>query len=345
MTNFTVTFWGVRGSRPTPVFSHFRYGGNTACIEINAAGHTLILDAGSGIAELSHALIQRARLDNAPVQATILFSHLHHDHTEGLPFFFPAFNPRNRINLYGPDLTGAGFPHDISAIMAPPHFPLELKNLHGITGVQDFLPGHTLLLGGGLPAPLLRPVDAPAIPRQEEMLAVSALRSREHPNDILYYRITYRGRSLVYASDREPDPLRGADEFARFARQTDLLIHDAQYTEAHYFGLQPDTPATKGWGHSYTKLACKTARAAEARQLILTHYDPLYDDATVDEIGRRAQNWFGNTVLAYEGLRVELLPQPAPPREKPAAHPADVETNPDWLFLEPETKPSQAPTE
>lgn len=341
MNNFTVTFWGVRGSHPTPQFSHFRYGGNTSCVEIHAAGQTLILDAGSGLTELSPALIQRARQKDQPVTATVLFSHLHHDHTEGLPFFFPAFNPRNRIHLFGPDLTGNGFPHDISAVMAPPHFPVALKDLHGITGVQDFLPGHTLLLGGGLPNPLLRPVDAPPIPNQEKMLTVTALRSREHPNDILYYRVGYRGRSVVYASDREVDALRGADAFARFARQTDLLIHDAQFTEAHYFGLQPDMPGTKGWGHSYTKMACKAALAAEARQLVLTHYDPHYDDATVDEIGRRAQNWFGNTALAYEGMRVELLPQSSPEAEVAAsAHPADAETDPDWFFHEPETRPS-----
>lgn len=341
MSTFQVTFWGVRGSRPTPEFSHFRYGGNTSCVEIQAGGQILILDAGSGLAELSHSLTQRARhTPDAPIHATVLFSHLHHDHTQGLPFFFPAFNPRNRIHLFGPDLTGNGFPHDINEIVMPPYFPLTLKDMRGVCGVQDFLLNHVLLLGGDLPAPLLRPAGAPEIPGQSEMVKVEGLFAREHPNDILYYKITYRGRSLVYASDREPETVRGIDAFSAFARQTDLLIHDAQYTEAHYFGLQPGVPCTKGWGHSYTKLACKAANAAGARQLVLTHYDPMYDDATVDEIGRRAQNWYRGAQLAYEGMTIDLTPTQPPP-QLPAPHPADANTDLDFWMQDSNTKPSR----
>ncbi|MBI3158707.1 MAG: MBL fold metallo-hydrolase [Chloroflexi bacterium] len=332
MDTFTVTFWGVRGSRPTPQFSHFRYGGNTSCVEVNAGGQTIILDAGSGLADLSHSLACRARQAGERVDAVLLFSHLHHDHTQGLPFFYPAFNPRNRIHLFGPDLTGDGFPHDIQAVIMPPYFPLSMKAMAGVCGVQDFLPGHVLLLGGGLPAPLLRSKEARPVSGEEDMVRVEGLFSREHPNDVLYYRIGYRGRSLVYASDREPEAVRGIGAFSRFAHRADLLIHDAQFTEAHYFGLQPDMPCTKGWGHSYTKMACQAALAAGARRLALTHYDPHYDDATVDEIGRRAQSWYDGAQLAYEGLHIDLM-QSAPAPRVP---------RPDYRYSELETQPAGA---
>jgi phosphoribosyl 1,2-cyclic phosphodiesterase len=337
MERFTVTFWGVRGSRPTPHFSHFRYGGNTSCVEVNAGGQTIILDAGSGLSDLSQSLALRARHAGRPVEAVLLFSHLHHDHTQGLPFFYPAFNRSNRIHLYGPDLTGNGFPHDIQEIVMPPYFPLEMKDLAGVCAVQDFLPGHILFLGGGLPGPLLRSAEARSLPGQDRMVKIQGLFSREHPNDVLYYRICYRGRSLVYASDREPEAVRGVGAFSRFARHADLLIHDAQFTEAHYFGLQPDMPCTKGWGHSYTRMACQAALSAGARRLALTHYDPHYDDATVDEMGRRAQAWYDGAQLAYEGLTIDLMESRPEPQ---TARPEEVKTVRSRRYAEAETQPA-----
>src|SRR5689334_8191687 len=77
-----IRFWGVRGSYPVPGPRTMRFGGNTACVEVQAGVHTIILDAGTGIINLGGDLLRRARSDgNRPVVATILFSHMHNDHT------------------------------------------------------------------------------------------------------------------------------------------------------------------------------------------------------------------------------------------------------------------------
>lgn len=85
--NFTIKFWGVRGSYPTPGPQTVYYGGNTACLEVRAGGHTIILDAGTGIIPLGRELSARARQSGVTTPLLILFSHLHHDHTQGFPFF------------------------------------------------------------------------------------------------------------------------------------------------------------------------------------------------------------------------------------------------------------------
>ncbi|HDT14320.1 MAG TPA: MBL fold metallo-hydrolase, partial [Candidatus Aminicenantes bacterium] len=55
---FTLTFFGVRGSYPVPGDGTRRYGGNTSSLLLQAAGRSVILDAGTGI-------IQAGRLLNA----------------------------------------------------------------------------------------------------------------------------------------------------------------------------------------------------------------------------------------------------------------------------------------
>src|SRR5512145_2042838 len=99
---FTIKFWGVRGSYPVPGCGTVGYGGNTSCVEVKINGYTIIFDAGTGIIGLERELAARARKEGKPIEATILFSHLHHDHTQEFPFFGPAYHPTAQLHLYGP---------------------------------------------------------------------------------------------------------------------------------------------------------------------------------------------------------------------------------------------------
>lgn len=96
-----VKFWGVRGSYPTPGVGTVKYGGNTACMEIRAGERSIILDAGTGIIPLGRELARTKRAH----QVMLLFSHLHHDHTQGFPFFVPAYLPNANLHIFGPDGT------------------------------------------------------------------------------------------------------------------------------------------------------------------------------------------------------------------------------------------------
>ena len=97
--NHEVTFWGTRGSIPTPGPETARYGGNTACISITGPDERLvILDAGSGLRPLGHALMKRR---SGVLMADILLSHTHWDHIQGLPFFKPLSSRETAVCIYG----------------------------------------------------------------------------------------------------------------------------------------------------------------------------------------------------------------------------------------------------
>ena len=119
-----VRFWGVRGSYPVPGSRTVRYGGNTACVEVQAGAHTIILDAGTGIINLGLELLRRARANgNKPVVATLFFSHMHHDHTQGFPFFRPAYVGASTLHILGPKVFQSDLEETLSHAMLPPSFP------------------------------------------------------------------------------------------------------------------------------------------------------------------------------------------------------------------------------
>ena len=49
---FEVTFWGTRGSLPTPGKLTEKYGGNTPCLSVRLGETLIIIDAGTGIRQL-----------------------------------------------------------------------------------------------------------------------------------------------------------------------------------------------------------------------------------------------------------------------------------------------------
>lgn len=143
-----------------------------------------------------------------------------------------------------------------------------------------------------------------------EALRIRILRSFAHPGGVYIYRLDWRGQSLVYATDTE-GYVGGDRRLAAFAHNANLLIHDAQYTEAHYRG-QNGLPSTQGYGHSTAKMACKLARAANVRALALFHHDPGYNDQTVAALEQRARSLFPTAFAAREGLEMRLSRESPP---------------------------------
>ncbi len=302
---FTVRFWGVRGSYPTPGPGTLRYGGNTPCVQVQVNGLTIILDSGTGIIPLGRSLVQRARQTGQPVEALILLSHLHHDHNQGFPFFVPAFLPTTRLHLYGPDLGDLTPRTALESVMRPPLFPLRLSETAAELRFNSLREGDTLLIGSSLEDMCLSRAGQECPSVSPNAVQVRALRSHAHPQGVMHYRITWRGRSLVYATDTE-GYLNGDQRLAAFARGADLLIHDAQYTDEHYLGLLPGINTTQGYGHSTVGMACAVARAAGVRSLALFHYAPEYDDRRLDQIAAQARSLFSSAFPAVEGLEVDL---------------------------------------
>lgn len=297
---FTVKFWGVRGSHPAPGTGTVRYGGNTACVEVRAGNHIVVLDAGTGIIPLGRDLARRARTMGQPLEVSLLLSHLHHDHTQGFPFFAPAYVPGALLHIYGPGASVKSLETVLANNQSPATFPVTLRDMAAAKDIRSLKETEMVLVGKhGVR------VETAGSRSDDETVRVRIHRSHAHPGGMYAYRIEWRGCSLVYATDTEGYV--GTDRrLVNFARGADMLIHDAQYSEEHYRGLLTGFPATQGYGHSTAAMACEVATAASVRTLILFHHEPTYDDATVESIEAAARNTFPEVHAAFEGMELPL---------------------------------------
>lgn len=298
---FIVRFWGTRGSYPVPGPSTVRFGGNTTCLEIQAGPHTLIVDAGTGIINLGHEMLRRAKeRGGEPIRATVLLTHMHHDHTQGFPYFLPAYMGSSVLYILGPRTFEEDLAETLNHAVLPPSFPISLDEMPSLKIVRSLWETETILLDGTANEPQICNIYRDKINSGPDTLRVHIHKSYAHPRSGVYiYRIEYRGRAMVFASDTEG--YADTDQrLVQFARGADLLVHDAQYTQEDY------TRSKQGWGHSTPQMACEVARQCGARQLVLFHHEPRHDDATIAALEHEAQQLFPATRAAYEGLEISL---------------------------------------
>jgi len=265
-----VRFWGVRGSVAVSGGEFARTGGNTTCVEVEHEGQRLILDGGTGLPALGRSL-------GAPADATLLFTHVHWDHIQGVPFFGPAFHPDSHLTFAGaPGLRAA-----LSKQMRPPQFPVPLEAFQAQLGFLDLVPEQPVEIGPFRVLPV----------------------QMTHPQGVLVYRIEAGGRSLVFATDVEHGE-RLDPRLLELAEGADLLVHDAQYTHGEYVG--DGGPSRRGWGHSSWEQAVELGRAAGASRLALFHHDPSRTDGQVAWIEAVAGQRLHGCFAAREGGVVAL---------------------------------------
>lgn len=287
--DFTVKFWGVRGSYPTPGANTVQYGGNTSCVEVNAGGRAIILDAGTGIIPLGRELVKKQNLE-----ILLLFSHLHHDHTQGFPFFVPAYMPKAKLHIYGPGGTAETVKHVLEHNQSSDTFPVSLRDMASNKDIRSLHESQVIVWEeDGVWVHESSPSPSP------EAVVIRIHKSHAHPGGVYHYRIEYQGKSVVYATDTEGYV--GMDrKLIQFSRDADVLIHDAQYSDEHYI-------TTQGYGHSTATMAGQVAASAETGQLILFHHDPSYADDAVAAQEHTAQNIFPDARAAFEGMVIDLM--------------------------------------
>jgi phosphoribosyl 1,2-cyclic phosphodiesterase len=269
-------FWGVRGGIPTPEHGKMRFGGNTSCLTVELDDGTLIiLDAGTGIRLLGNELIQR--FPQGGIRGHILFSHLHWDHIQGIPFFKPLFSPGNHFEFIGMRPEGTTLRAQLEGQQNYAYFPVDMSHMSAVKTFREV---------------------------EEESFALGratvTCRRLNHPGGCLGYRIECDGAAIVYATDNEhtgPGPEQAVVELARGA---DLLIFDTNYTPEEY------DAGRQGWGHSTWRQAVVNSQAADVGRLILFHHDQDHDDAELEEIEARACAQLPRTIAAREGLRFRL---------------------------------------
>jgi phosphoribosyl 1,2-cyclic phosphodiesterase len=278
-----ITFWGVRGSIPTPGPHTVEIGGNTSCVEVRAGKTILIYDGGTGLRMLGKKLIKEM-----PLTAHLFFSHVHWDHIQGFPFFDPAFVAGNTIHLYGGNNVSRTLEETLAGQMDHPSFPVHLSAMGASMTFHDLLDGQVIDLDDGNGGKI-RISTAPG----------------NHPNGVRAFRTDYDGKSVMYATDTE-HYAQIDKNLLDLAKNVDVLIYDSQYTPEEYAGTAGTGAPKVGWGHSTFAEAAKLAKAANAKQLVLYHHDPMQPDAAVREKERRARELFPASIAAYEGLVIDL---------------------------------------
>jgi phosphoribosyl 1,2-cyclic phosphodiesterase len=274
-----VTFWGTRGSVPTPGPSTVRYGGNTSCVQVaTAAGTCLILDSGTGIRELGLHLTRQG----APVSAHLMLGHTHWDHISGFPFFAPGFQPGNRLAIYGAHDPDHSLRDALAGQMHSTYFPVPLTDLSADITFSELA---------------------------EDRIQIDDATVRthflNHTAPCLGYRIEADGVALAYVTDHEPyaagddghgKGFTGDDRrLVDFVQGVDLLIQDAQYTAEEY-------AARRGWGHGSSDYVVDVAVAAGVRRVALFHHEPTHTDADIDRMldaGRARARRAGSAVEVF----------------------------------------------
>jgi phosphoribosyl 1,2-cyclic phosphodiesterase len=308
-----IKFWGVRGSYPAPGSATVKYGGNTSSVEIRARERTIILDAGTGIIPLGRELARTtpALAGGARERAgeiLLLFSHLHHDHTQGFPFFVPAYMPNAKLHIFGPDGTHESLKNVLEHNQSSETFPVSLREMAAVKEIQSVRETQIIVwdeAGVRAEESSVGRRPEPVEGLSDDAIVIRIHKSYAHPGGVYVYRITWRGKSVVYATDTEG--YIGTDrKLVQFAKDAHVLIHDAQYLDEHYWGQLAGFPSTQGYGHSTVSMACDVASSARVGQLILFHHDPSYSDTMVAGMQVTAKEKFSDAQAAYEGLEIVL---------------------------------------
>jgi len=267
---YTVRFWGVRGSIACPGPDTVRYGGNTSCVEIRCGDRLMVFDGGTGLRLLGNELTREGK----PAELDIFFSHTHFDHVCGLPFFAPCYDPSSRIRIWAGHLNGRGIETVLNSMMIEPLFPIPMGIFTAKLDFIDFAAGKKLAPSRGI------------------RLATGPL---NHPNGATGYRIEYAGKVVAYITDTEHRPGGLDRNILGLVDRADLMIYDATYTDAEY-------PRHKDWGHSTWQEGIRLADAAGVRTLVIFHHDPGHDDAFMDRVAADAAIARPGTIVAREGL-------------------------------------------
>jgi phosphoribosyl 1,2-cyclic phosphodiesterase len=302
-----VRFWGVRGSIPVPGRSTNRYGGNTSCVEVAPKTEApIIIDAGTGIRRLGKQLME-GPLGEGKGKASVLISHTHWDHVQGLPFFSPLYRPGNQIDIFARQRDT-----HLEAVFSQqhhaPYFPVPLSAMEADMRFHELIEGSTFNIGHARVscARLNHPWTAIAYRVDVDHASVVYCADTAPFGDLLL------GRAFVHAPEMGtlPPPIRAELDEMRagvvaLCRNADLLIYDTQFTPEEY-------RSRPHWGHSRPDDAIEIARQAHVKQLVLFHHAPLRSDDENDailaryrEVVRAANDKF-ELHSAYEGLEIQL---------------------------------------
>jgi phosphoribosyl 1,2-cyclic phosphodiesterase len=262
------------------------YGGNTTCLEVRTKNNDLIIiDGGTGLKNLG-ASILKEDFGRGKGIATMLFTHTHWDHIQGIPFFVPFYIKGNRFNIYSPfdDIKAR-----IEYQQVFSHFPV---NLDYMFATKEFF----------------------VLEKESDFYLndIKIVNKRmRHPGGCFGYRFEEDGKVFVFTSDCEfnIDEIDSIETYAEFFSDADVIVFDAQYT------FEDSVISKVDWGHSSAAIAIDIATRFNIKKLILWHHDPDHSDEKLDSVLANAKTYMNmdrkrrsdiEIEVAYEGMEFIL---------------------------------------
>ena len=261
------------------------YGGNTTTIEVRTKDDELIIiDAGTGIKNLGYELM-KGDFGKGKGIATVLFTHTHWDHIQGIPFFLPFFVEGNRFNIYSP-LNDIRERIEYQQVFT--HFPV---NLDQMLATKEFF----------------------ILEKESDFylndIKITNKRMR-HPGGSFGYRFEEDGKAFVFTCDCEfnIDEIDKIDTYRDFFIDADVVVFDTQYTFE-------ESVNKIDWGHSSASIAIDIVTKFNVKKLILWHHEPNYSDEKLERVLSNAKAYLNMGArknvdleinIAREGMEIYL---------------------------------------
>lgn len=237
-----------------------------------------VVDAGRGV-------VMRLAATGIPLKGlrAVLLTHLHSDHTAGLPDLFNTswiFGRSAPLELYGPrgtkDLSDGllrFFRQDI-------HIRRDLTEMHPGTGAT--IRTHTVREG---------------VIYDDSDVRITAFAVDHRPVEPAFgYRFDAGGKSIVISGDTRPN-----ENLIRHARDADILVHEA-YLPEHFNRVDtPEVAARLKRYHTSAEEAGQVAQQAGVKLLVLTHLIPANAEQTFLERARK--HFPGKIVVGHDLMR------------------------------------------
>ena len=270
-----ITFWGTRGTLPAPGKQFARTGGNTNCTEVTIGGHTVVLDAGTGIRELG----SRLATQSTDQSVSLLLTHAHYDHVEGIPFFAPFFMDGKEVNVYCGKLDGStGTEDTVLNLMRRPYFPVGPGVFLADVAYETLTENQKFDLPGGI-----KVSTAPL----------------NHPGGATGYRLDAGGKSFAYITDTEHTIGKMDQNVLALIDGVDAFVYDASLTDEEY-------PDFAGYGHSTYEEGLRLQKEANSGSMIAFHHMPFRVDEELDLIEKGLKEQNDRNMVAREGFSFEI---------------------------------------
>lgn len=323
-----IKFWGVRGSIPSPLtpvqveskiqhvvkqvaagvpYDQLRFderstfGGNTTCVEVNCLDKLFILDMGTGVRECGKQQVKNLMQSTSKsLNGTILQSHVHWDHIQGLPFWGPMYLPRRQFDCSFDFFGGKQWDSKLDQVyrgqMDAPYFPVNLQELEQTAMKMSFSTVHD----GWTSHWHTTWSDKNPVSRIDVLA-----RKLFHPQETFGYRITMGDKKIAFTTDHEPFAMGLPRGLLELVSDVDVWITDCQYSHGEYIGEVG--PQKMGWGHSFPEYIANVAKEAKPKSIVTTHHDPDASDEHIVHLAQLVQQMCSiETKPAFEGMFISI---------------------------------------